>query len=165
MNFCTLFDSKYLSRGIALYNSLRRYEPNALLFVVAFDNVCEETLIKLNLKNMVVISLNEFEDEKLLDIKPSRSAGEYCWTCTPSVIKYCIEKYDLDFCTYLDADLYFYNSPRVLLEELNDKDGDVLITEHRYTKAYDQTKTSGKYCVQFMTFKNSENGLPYDDHV
>ena len=38
-------------------------------------------------------------------------------------------------------------------------DDDVLITEHRYSPEYDQTKMSGKYCVQFMTFKNTPNGL------
>lgn len=38
-------------------------------------------------------------------------------------------------------------------------DSDVLITPHRYSKMYDQTLTSGKYCVQFNTFKNTENGL------
>ena len=35
----------------------------------------------------------------------------------------------------------------------------VLITEHRYTKEYDQSRTSGIYCVQFMTFKNDKNGM------
>ena len=38
-------------------------------------------------------------------------------------------------------------------------DGDaVLITEHRYTRKYDQTAVSGRYCVQFMTFKNNPDG-------
>lgn len=31
-----------------------------------------------------------------------------------------------------------------------------MITEHRYTEKYDQTKTSGKYCVQFVFFKNDK---------
>jgi len=35
----------------------------------------------------------------------------------------------------------------------------VLITNHRYTPKYDQSATSGLYCVQFMTFKNDEKGL------
>ena len=34
----------------------------------------------------------------------------------------------------------------------------VLITEHRYTPQYDKSKLSGKYCVQFMYFDNTENG-------
>jgi hypothetical protein len=158
LNFCTLFNSYYFSRGIALYNSLIREEPNATLYIVTFDDIAYDALVDLKLSNAVIIALNEFEDEKLLEIKETRSVGEYCWTCTPSVIKYCLDKYNLDYCTYLDADLYFFKSPQVLLDELTQKDADVLITEHRYTSTYDQTENSGKYCVQFMTFRNNTNG-------
>ena len=35
----------------------------------------------------------------------------------------------------------------------------ILITEHRYTPEYDQSATSGIYCVQFMTIKNDKNGM------
>jgi hypothetical protein len=114
-------------------------------------------LKKLNLPKTTVISLPEFEDEELLKVKKDRTPVEYCWTCTPSVIKFCIENYSLDSCTYLDADLYFWSDPRILIEEMGNKS--VLITPHRYTPKYDQTKRSGKYCVQFMTFKNDECGM------
>lgn len=53
--------------------------------------------------------------------------------------------------------MFFYSNPALLIEEMKDKS--VLITEHRYTKAYDQSATSGKYCVQFMTFKNNPSGM------
>jgi len=46
----------------------------------------------------------------------------------------------------------------VLIEEMDHKDS-VSLIEHRYTPKYNQTKTSGIYCVQFMTFKNSFNGI------
>jgi len=106
---------------------------------------------------MTVISLLDFEDEELLSIKADREVGEYCWTCTPSTILYAIESYNLPSCTYLEADLYFWNSPELLLNELGKKS--VLITQHRFSPEYDQALTSGKYCVQFMTFKNNEEGL------
>ena len=157
-NFCTLFDSNYLSRGLSLYRSLINECSSFTLYIVAFDNQSLQVLRKLNLENVIVISLSDFEDDKLLEIKSSRSAGEYCWTSTPSLIRYCLEAYNLDCCTYLDADLFFFNDPKILLDEFESKKGDVLITEHRYTKTYDQTETSGTYCVQFMSFKNNENG-------
>jgi len=156
-NYCTLFDSNYLTRGVAMYESLKKHSNDFHLYVFAFDSKSHDTLKRLNLKDMTVVSLNEFEDEELLGIKDSRSAGEYCWTCTPSVIKYSIENFGLDSCTYLDADLYFYSDPSVLIEEMGNKS--VLITEHRYTPEYDQSDTSGIYCVQFMTFKNNEEGM------
>lgn len=156
-NFCTLFDSNFLLYGLALYESLQKNCKNFHLYIFAFDDECYTTLVQLQLANVTVISLTEFEDPQLLAIKPSRTRGEYCWTCSSSTILYCLKRYNLSACTYLDADLYFYNDPSVLIDEM--KDNDVLITEHRYTPRYNQSTTSGIYCVQFMTFKNTENGL------
>ncbi|GAB4278752.1 MAG: glycosyl transferase [Candidatus Rifleibacteriota bacterium] len=156
-NFCTLFNSNYLTRGLAMYESLKKHAGNFRLFIFAFDDLCCKLLKELNLESVEVISLKEFENEALLKVKPARSAAEYCWTCTPATIKYCIETFNLDNCTYVDADLYFYSDPAVLIEEMGQKS--VLLTEHRYTPKYDCTKNSGIYCVQFMTFKNDQNGM------
>jgi hypothetical protein len=156
-NYCTLFDSNYLTRGLAMYESLKKQSDKFHLYIFAFDDRSNELLRKLNLEFVTVVSLKEFEDEELLALKDSRSAGEYCWTCTPSIIKYSIEKYNLESCTYLDADLYFFSNPAILIEEMGEES--VLITEHRYTPEYDYSATSGIYCVQFMTFKNDKNGM------
>lgn len=140
-----------------MYQSLKKESDLFHLYIFAFDDRSCELLNKMKLEHVTVIPLNDFEDTELLKVKDSRSAGEYCWTCTPSTIKYCIDKYSLESCTYLDADLYFYSNPSVLIEEMGNKS--VLITEHRYTQEYDQSATSGIYCVQFMTFKNDANGM------
>jgi hypothetical protein len=157
--FCTLFDSNYLTRGLATYESLAEVCKGGFqLYVFAFDDRCYAILKQLNLPNLIPISLTELEDEQLLRIKPTRSRGEYCWTCTSSTILYAIKTYKLPHCTYIDADMIFYNDPKVLIEEIP-KDCNVLITEHRYTKQYDKSKIAGKYCVQFMYFDNTDNGL------
>lgn len=157
LNFCTLFNSYYLSRGLALYRSLEEHCSRFHLYIYAFDDLSFEILHSLNLKHATIISLTELEDSTLLSVKPLRSVGEYCWTCTPSAIKHAIDTYNLDACTYLDADLYFFSDPSVLIEEIGNKS--VLITEHRYTPEYDQSATSGIFCVQFMTFKNDIYGI------
>lgn len=156
-NFCTLFDTKYLTRGLALYESLYDNIDNFHLYIFAFDDHCYKKLKELSLKKVTIISLDEFEDEELLKVKDKRTNGEYCWTCTPSTILYVLKNFNIGVCTYLDADLYFFNSPEQLLNEL--RDNSVIITEHRYTDKYNQLETSGRYCVQFMTFKNDKNGL------
>lgn len=139
-------------------SSLERFCSNYHLFVFAFDNASYEYLAKQDLKNSTIIPLEDFENEKLLNVKELRTKGEYCWTCTSSTIKYCIDNYSIDHCTYLDADLYFFNDPRILLNEVL-TDQNTLITDHRYTKIYDQSKTSGKYCVQFITFFNNNESM------
>jgi Nucleotide-diphospho-sugar transferase len=158
LHFCTLFDANYLARGLVTYESLMSAtEGSAHLYVFAFDDLCLTTLKAMNLPNLTVVSLAEFEDDDLLRIKPTRSRGEYCWTCTSSTIRYCIKTFDLPHCIYIDADMVFYQNPKVLLDEMPPS-ANVLITEHRYTPQYDKSKLSGKYCVQFMYFDNTENG-------
>ncbi|HJS53989.1 MAG TPA: hypothetical protein VJ765_05575 [Chitinophagaceae bacterium] len=156
INFCTLFDSNYLSRGLALYYSLQNVS-SFHLYVVAFDDKCFGYLKNASLPDLTVISLKEFEDDALLSVKAGRSAAEYCWTCTPSVILYCLEKYDLPSCTYLDADMIFYSNPQVLLDEM--AENSILICRHGYTKDYDVSDTHGIYCVELVCFKNTEDGL------
>lgn len=157
LNFCTLFNSAYLSRGLTMYKSLAATCADFHLYVFAFDQITFDFFKQQNYPHLTAISLQEFEDSELLRIKPSRTSGEYCWTCTSSTILYSIQKYNLPHCTYVDADLYFYSDPVVLVEEM--KNNSVLITEHRYTAAYDQSKSSGIYCVQFIIFKNDAAGL------
>ncbi|MGE3613868.1 MAG: hypothetical protein AB7G20_10385 [Sulfurimonas sp.] len=156
-NYCTLFDSFYLTRGLAMYESLIKQSDSFNLYIFAFDDKSYNYLSSLKLANITVISLTEFEDNELLSIKDSRTKGEYCWTCTPSIIKYSIENFKLDHCTYLDADLYFFSNPSVLVDEMNQQA--ILLTEHRYTPIYDKSASSGIYCVQFMTFKNTHDAL------
>lgn len=161
LNFCTLFDINFICQGLIMYKSLQENcKENFTLYIFAFCDKSYKLLNELNLQNVKIISTDELESKipDLLKVKPTRSKGEYCWTCASATILYCLNEFHLKQCTYLDADLYFFSNPKVLLDEIGDNDS-VLLTEHRYTPCYDQSKTSGIYCVQFMTFKNNQNGL------
>jgi len=158
LNFITLFDKNYLSRGLALYQSLVECCDNFFLYILAMDSATEEYFKQESADNRAIISLGQIEAfyPELAEIKKERSRAEYCWTLTPYSIQYTIKNYNRESCTYIDADMFFYSDPKVLIEEAGDNS--IIITEHRYTPEYDQTKTSGKYCVQFMYFKNDKNG-------
>lgn len=156
-HFCTLFNSAYLSRGLALYRSLYNTSSNFHLYVFAFDEVTFDVLSALSLPFMTVIPLSQLEEAALLAVKSDRTLGEYCWTCTPASILYCLEHFKLPAVCYLDADLYFWQDPAILLNEM--QNASVMLTEHRYTAQYDKTESAGKYCIQFMAFKNDVAGL------
>lgn len=160
-SYCTLFDSVYLSRGLAMYESLREYTSDFHLYIFAFDDLSYHILKILSLQNVTVISLTEFETPELKELKKERSKAEYCWTCTPSVISFVLENYHSADCTYLDSDLFFYSDPCVLISELDQNNKNVLITEHRFSflpRLYEE-KRAGRFCVQFMTFRNEESSL------
>ena len=160
MNFCTLFDSYYLDKGLALYNSLKNNSDNFRLFIFCFDDQSKDVLESLDLSNTVILHHSAIEDEKLLKLKSERSKAEYCWTCTPVIIQYVLDNYDVDSCTYIDADLFFFNDPQILFDEIKKKRANVVITPHRFAnnkKDQKLCKRSGKYCVEFNYFDQSEN--------
>lgn len=157
LNFCTLFNTYYLAKGLALYYSLEKNCKSFHLYVFAFDETTYRYLSDKRLSHCTIINQKDFENEALLKVKPERSLAEYCWTCTPYTIKYCLETYQLDNCTYLDADTFFYQDPSFIIDKMGNNS--VLITPHNYHPLYDQAAMSGIYCVQFTTFKNDLNGL------
>lgn len=162
INLCTLFDSNYLDKGIALYNSLERYSKDFCLYVLCFDYKCFDILTDLKKKKLIPVKLEDFETEELLNIKKTRGRAEYCWTCTAASIEYMIKTFNLDSCTYLDGDLYFYCGIERLFKEIEDSKCDIAIMEHRYNRNQNgevEPRNSGKYCVEFNYFKNNENGM------
>ena len=156
LHFCTLFNHRYLTRGLALHESLKNH-CDFHLYIFAFDDETFYILNKLQLPDVTLIALKEFENGELIKIKKERNFAEYCWTCTSSTILYCLQKFNLELCTYVDSDVYFYNNPEIILKEMGANS--VLITEHDFSPPYEYLLEAGKYCVQFMPFKNNEEGL------
>lgn len=157
-HFCTLFDKNYLPQGLSLHKSLVANADSFHLWIVCMDNQVEEYLIALNLPHVSLIPLKEIESPELLLVKPNRSPGEYCWTITPFTFQAVFEREpSVHQVTYLDADIFFFNDPWILLSELT-TDEHILITEHAYAPEYDQSSISGKFCVQFLTIKQTSEG-------
>lgn len=155
MNFCTLFDSYYLLKGLGLYLSLEKVTEDFHLYVMAFDKDTYKNLLSYGFKHMTVELLDDFETTELLEAKKDRTKAEYCWTCGPSVIFHFLTKYGLDEITYLDSDLFFLSDPHIIKKEA--ENSSVVITEQGISE--ESAERYGRYCVQYMTFKNDENGL------
>lgn len=152
-HYVTLFDAFFLPQGLALYRSLERLNEPFTLWILSMDDQAEKSLIQLNLPHVRILTLSELETPKLLSVKKGRTRAEYCWTLTPFTPAFVFHA-DLAVSrvTYIDADLWFLRSPEQIFAELDASDKSVLITEHAYHPPYDMSASSGKYCVQFMTF-------------
>jgi len=159
-HFVTLFDRRFIPIGLCLYASLKAHARPFRLWVIALDEEAEKALLSLSLPDLSVVPLRDIETPELLNVKKTRSLIEYFWTLSPFTFQ---AVFDRDPAaarvTYLDADLYFFNAPAVLLQELDKTGKPVLITEHAYDPRYDQTADSGKFCVQFITVTRNEGGL------
>lgn len=161
MIFCTLFDSNYLDKGLALCKSLNKVCNDFKLYILAFDDVTYDILCELNIEHIIPIREKQILDEKMKDIKAERTRTEYCWTCTPVIIQYVLDHYHEESCTYIDADMYFYKSPVILFDEIEKSGCNVSIIGHRFANKFMKAtneKQHGKYCVEFNTFMNNTKG-------
>lgn len=161
-HFCTYFDRNYLTRGLALYQSLRTHcQRPFVLWTLCFDDESYAILSRLALDSMRLIRRTDFEagDTELAAARDNRSAVEYYWTCSPSLPLYLFRQdLSINLITYLDADLFFFSDPQPIFDELGT--GSILIVGHRYASAHERyAETSGIYNVGLMSFRRDDAGL------
>ncbi len=162
VSFCTLFDCYYMDKGLALYHSLKKVMGDFCLYIFAMDRSAYDILCDLELENSVIVSEDEILNQELFEIKMTRKRAEYCWTCTPIIVEYVLEHFKVSACTYIDADLYFYKDPNILIDELKKNFASVGIMGHRFPSKILNSKREklyGKYCVEFNTFFNDKYGI------
>ena len=156
---CTLYNSLYLDKGLVLYDSLKECAKDFELYVLCMDEKCYEVLSDIDQDRLKPIHLYEVENEKMLKAKSNRSIAEYCWTCSSRLIQFIFETYKPTCCTYIDADMYFYKDPQILVKEMQDSGKSVMMVPHRFSERNEaEAKIVGTYCVEFNTFLNDEAG-------
>jgi len=157
-NFCTLFDSGYLLKGVVMLRSLAQYCPGAHVFVLCMDVKTQAILAQLDMPFVTCIPLSDIEDEELLSVKKDRGVAEYCWTLSPCLPWFVLQNNpSIDAITYIDADLLFYSSVEPIFEEIGDKS--IAIIEHRFTPRLKEREVNGKFCVEWVGFRRDEEGM------
>lgn len=159
-HFCTYFDHRYLPRGLALYQSLKQHCSSFQLWVLCLNQACYDVLSQLNLPDINLISLEDFErgDEKLLTAKQNRTLIEYYFTCTPSLPLFVLNKCpEVDLITYLDSDLFFFSTPEPIYQEI--ADSSIAIIEHRFSPDLRDQEKFGIYNVGWLSFRRDADGL------
>jgi hypothetical protein len=155
-HYVTLFDAGFLPQGLALHRSLVRHGGDFTLWILCMDEAAHEVLSRLDLPSVKLLRLRDVESPELVAVKATRTRAEYCWTMTPfSVRAVFAAETSILRVTYVDADFWFRKSPAPLFAELDQAGKAVLITDHAYAPKYDQSATSGQYCVQFVTFSRA----------
>jgi hypothetical protein len=157
--FCTLFNKAYLPQGGALYRSLERtMGDDFLLYVLCMDEFSAAALTRLRLPRLQIIRLAEFEDDALRNARANRTFGEYCWTCTtPLMLHVLARQPEGAVIAYVDADIRFFSSPRVILEELGDRN--IFIHEHDFAAEHAHFLTiAGRFNVGVVAIRNVPEG-------
>lgn len=160
-HFCTYFDINYLSRGLALYQSLLSNCHNFKLLILCMDEEVFHILSCLNYKEITLIRINELEayETKLMEAKSNRSRIEYYFTCTSVLPLFIFESKckGLDQITYIDADLFFYSDPEVIFDEIGENS--IAIIEHHFPERFRSHEKYGKFNVGILSFRSTDEGL------
>ena len=153
---CTVMDRNYLTRGLALYQSLRQHGPGYELHVLCMDEEAWTVLDSLGLEGMRVVKLETVMNERLRRASGDRTMQELSWTCKSFFMRWLLRQNpDIGLLSFADSDLFFYSDPDLALEELGS--GSVGITGHRYPARLDPgpetpspygTYNSGWVCIR-----------------
>ena len=128
--FCTIITPDYFPKALALYKSIRQFEPDIKLQVLVTDNgaVAGSKGIP---EGINLITISELKGYSLVDELYRKYAhidlDFFRWSLKPILISWLIEK-DFEKILYLDCDMFFFNDYTFLFEELDHSS--ILLTPH-----------------------------------
>ncbi len=156
--FCTLFDINYLIKGLTMIKSLSEFSKDFEIYVLCLDKKTKYFLAKINYSYIKCIELSEVENNALIKAKEDRTKAEYCWTLASNFTWYIMDKFkNINFITYLDADLLFYSSFEPIFKEIGNSS--IAIIEHRFSKPFKNLEVNGRFCVEWNSFRRDKEGI------
>ncbi|MFP7298721.1 glycosyltransferase [Neobacillus niacini] len=155
LHFCVIASRDYTIKVVALYESLRLNSSKFKLWVCCIDSLAYETLKKLNLEQMVLFYVEQFEDTTLRKLRKQRKQNEYCWTLKAPLVHYLLTTYQLQSILYCDGDLSFFSNPIEIFNEWGD--ASIYLCPQRDLDWVEEKY--GKYQAGLIGFRNDENGL------
>jgi hypothetical protein len=155
--YCTIFDSAYLSRALALHESLLRASPSARLALFCVDDEASALLARMPLERALIVAHAAFGDGALKRARASRSRAEYCWTCKPfALLHLAAVAPDADWVVYVDTDMLFYGDPD---SALPGPQSHYVITPHNFHPSFKMyAVTAGLHNAGYFAMRNSEQG-------
>jgi hypothetical protein len=158
--YCTHFDSNYLGHAKNLLGSLNDHDSDFTIFMFCFDQVSFNCMKELNDKNAVPIFYKDLEGffPQLKVAKDNRNFVEFFFTCSPAICKYVFSNFpEVDLITYLDADLFFFDSPNLIYEEM--EGNSIGIISHKFNFFTKRNRIYGEYNVGWVSFRRDQNGV------
>lgn len=174
LHFCTVFDRKYLLKGLCLYRCLHKQligmpaiERPFILHILCLDQETFDVLKALKFKNVYLYPLSALEavDPKLRAAKTlpaskyGSQADNYIWRLTPYFINHILKSIEPDqYLMYVDSDICFYKSPAIIIDAVKSSGKSMGIHTHRFGGPFKKTMDVGWFNVGVVLFKNDHIG-------
>lgn len=155
-SYCTIITSDYFFYAKAIFDSLETFDKELNFHVLVVDEVSEDLYYKsIQVHLLSDLTSNCTSDYDLIKHYEVDQASKLRWALKPLFLKYLLLHKHYKKSLFLDPDLFFYNDPSFLFEELETKD--VIITPHWRSKDpivdplnFDSLFTGGLYNAGFF---------------
>ena len=151
IKYCTFFDKNFISRASALIYSIRKYDSKNEILILAIDDEVKHHFKKnkkIEVIDLSVLGINKFD----------KTSKAFYFRLTPLLCKYVIGSVKKNtHILYLDADLYFFNSPKKLFDEVRDYS---IAFSEQFLPLWrkPRIKYTGRFSVAVNFFKNDIEG-------
>lgn len=160
-HYCTHFDHRYLSRGLAFIRSLRRHVPDATVWALCLDDDAFGILTHMQEPGVRPVAMGALEaddPELAMARRDGRSLVEYYFTCKASLITYVMRHtVEAEAVSYGDSDIFFFDDPQALYDEAGD--APVIVTPHRFAPAMRHLENHGRFNAGWLVFRRCPEGL------
>lgn len=148
MYLCTYFDSKYADKGWVCNYTLHKQDPNAILFILCFDENVYNHAKKLN--KVIPIKLKDLEKQfpELVAIKYTRQLKEYYATISPILPLYIFNNFDVDLLFYTDADMAFWSNPQEMINVIGNYS--LMVVDH----GFEPPRAGVRFNVGILGYRN-----------
>jgi hypothetical protein len=147
-----------------MIESLRRVGEGGRVYVLCLSDEAYVVLQRMSVPGVEPISLGDFEraNPSVAEVRDQRSTMEYFFTMTPWLVRHamCLSP-EADWVTYLDADLWFFDSPQPIYDEIGSSS--VGIIPHRFPSRQSWRLRFGTYNVGWVSFRLDEAGAACAD--
>jgi hypothetical protein len=160
-NYCSVVSKDYVHKGLMLYNSLAKHDPDFEFFFICMNEDAKSLLEKMQLEKATLIPISDVERqyEELASVKYTRNEKEYAWTSKGSIFLYLFANYpELEHLVWLDSDIVFYSSPEPIFAEL--RECSILLAMERFVGENKKLNSIfGIYNTGLMGFKRDDNAM------
>lgn len=143
-HYFTLADKNYVARAVAMIESLKRHSSKRIeVFFLALDEEAYNAMAGLRLEGVTV-------GRKWNVDLGDHTWQEYCWLQASQLCEAQVGRFN-DITTYLDADLFFFSDPEIILREVGRRS--VGIIPHRFIPSKKYLERNGRFNVGWLSFE------------
>jgi len=157
---CTLYDHRYLGRGLCMIDSARANGFTGDIHVLCLNEDARVAMKVLALPGVHTLMLADLERHipELLVAKANRGLLEYYFTCMAALHTYLMDTLPEADCTmYVDADIWFFENPELVFDAIGD--APAAITPHNFTPTIaPKLSRFGAYNAGWSAFRRTPEG-------